>query len=489
MILEVDQNEPSKLRFASGYENQVFQIKRFLTFKNRQAVYELQKFKNNPWWARKLDNEAYQERLDELKAKQDVCLFLEDTKGYYTYSGLAEDLKARFQASIQNNISYPFPKLIPWHKKQAELRYYQREAVDALLKVRHGAVSLATGLGKSLCILYLAKELGLKTIIMSPTDNIAKQLLADFEMYFGKKYVGFYGDGKKKFDKLFTIGIDDSLTKIQPDSEAWEELSKADVFIADESHLTPASTISSICVGLAASAKYRFFFSATQIRNDGADVFLKGIIGPIVYEMDLMRGVDEGFLARPIFKMIEVESDAFDGTTDVLKAIRTHVLHNNNIYDIVGKMANKAVEMGEQVLILIDQVDQIPYLESRLIHSRDYAFSGPVPKGLAAGFKKTDPNELVHKFNEGKLSILTGTSCIGMGTNIKPVKTMFLIMGGKSEVKITQAIGRGTRLVEGKTNFNLFDFDVTNIDDIHRHSLMREDLYNKLYGPVTRIKL
>jgi superfamily II DNA or RNA helicase len=488
MILEIDQNEPSKIRFKSDYEEQLSHIRRFLSFKNKQALFELQKFKNNPWWAKKLRNEDYFERLEELKSKIDICLLMEDEEGYYTYSGLAKDLELRFHCSIINNIKYPEPKLIPWNKSPDKLRYYQKEAIDNLLEIKHGSVSIATGLGKSLCILYIAKALGLKTLIMSPTDNIAKQLLKDFEMFFGKKYVGFYGDGKKKFDKLFTIGIDDSLTKIKPGSEAWEELSKADVFIADESHLTPANTISSICLGLAAKCKYRFFFSATQIRNDGADTLLKGIIGHIVYEMDLKKGVDEGFLAKPIFKMVEVESDAYSGNSDILKAIRTHVLHNPNIYDFVGKMTNKAVEMGEQVLILIDQVDQIPYLESRLLHSRDYAFSGPVPKGLSKTFKKTDPNELVDKFNNGKLKILVGTSCIGLGTNIKPVTTMFLILGGKSEVKFVQAVGRGTRKVNGKESCNIFDFSITNIEEIKRHSDLRESIYNNLYPPVHKIK-
>jgi hypothetical protein len=69
---------------------------------------------------------------------------------------------------------------------------------------------------------------------------------------------------------------------MKPGTPAWEKLSKAQVFIADESHMTPAKTLQEVCFGLLKHAPYRFFFSATQMRGDGLGLLLEGIVGKIV---------------------------------------------------------------------------------------------------------------------------------------------------------------------------------------------------------------
>src|SRR5579872_6186503 len=96
--------------------------------------------------------------------------------------------------------------------------------------------------------------------------------------HFGQANVGLYGDGRKDVGKLLTVGIDDSLTRIEPGSSAWEFFRNTKVFAADESHLCPAASLMKVCTGLAALAPYRFFFSGTQMRTDGLDLVLEGII-------------------------------------------------------------------------------------------------------------------------------------------------------------------------------------------------------------------
>ena len=489
MILEIDKNSPALLRFVSGFEENLEQIRKFLSFTNKQGLFALRKYQNNPWNARNLDKPDYIKRLNALKSKTNICLLKEDNKGFYTYSGLKDELITRFKCTVINNIDYPSPKLIPWAKIPPKNRYYQAEAIEALLAAKHGAISLPTGAGKSFVLLHLAKFHGLKSLIVSPTESIAKQLLHEFSLYFGKSKVGFFGAGKKKTNKLITISIDESLTKVKPGSEAWEELQSIQVLAVDESHMVGAETLAKISLELCASAPFRYYISATQMRNDGGETLLRGIIGSQVYSKSLKDCVEEGFLARPKFRMVEVESDSNFESSDVLAMIRKHQLKNSNIYDFLGKAVNKSVEMGQKVLILIDQVDQIPFLQSLFKYEARYAFSGTGSKILPKGFKKEVPNDLVNQFNDGKFPILVGTSCIGMGSNIKPVNSLFLVTGGKSPVKVLQGLGRGTRLVPGKTEFNVFDFKVVGIDVLAAHADARKKLYTDLdVGPVEVIK-
>jgi len=114
-------------------------------------------------------------------------------------------------------------------------------------------------------------------------------------------------------------------------------------------------------------------------------------------------------------------------------------------------------------------------------------------------FHKSDPTELVKRFNEGKLPILVGTSCISTGTDIPVVKFLVYWQGGSSEIQVKQAIGRGTRITSNKNFCHIVDFKV---DDRHmdsngrwkrgpvgRHADIRKEIYDDLYGPVTMAEL
>src|SRR5271165_1257982 len=116
MILEIDPLQPALVRFISGYEDKIEHIRKFLSFTNKQGLFALRKFQNNPWNAKKLTKEDFQERINELKLKTNVSLLKEDSKGLYTYSGLTQELVTRFKCTVINNINYPVSKLIPWSK-------------------------------------------------------------------------------------------------------------------------------------------------------------------------------------------------------------------------------------------------------------------------------------------------------------------------------------------------------------------------------------
>jgi superfamily II DNA or RNA helicase len=71
------------------------------------------------------------------------------------------------------------------------------------------------------------------------------------------------------------------------------------------------------------------------------------------------------------------------------------------------------------------------------------------------------------------------------------VDTFINLQGGVSEIKIRQAIGRGTRLVEGKKDFTCIDFKIETprfggepLSIITRHAETRAGIYDDVYGPV-----
>ena len=471
-------------------DSQAQVVQKALTYTDKQAEQAYRRFKHARWFLGKYGEEAFNEELARLKGEVTKCLLMDWD---YTYSGLGTIVSKVLNQPITSNVVYPDPQIVAWDNvPQYQMHYYQKDALDKLLAAKHAGVEIGTGLGKSYIILHLAKELGLKTVVLAPSTSIADQLLESFTYHFGSKRVGRCYSGKKDTKKMITIALPQTLIKLDGHSKEFKDLLKTQVFIADESHLCPAETLKQVCFGLMKDAPYRFFFSATQMRNDGKDLLLEAITGPIVYTMTVKEGVDQGFLAKPVFKLIQTVSDYPCTSEDPNTNTREDLLYNPRVIKQAAQLANNFVKhLNHQVLILIDEVEQftkiLPYLEYQCGFAH-----GPLTENKAKvpeSYWKSEHTELVKKFNDGQLPILIGTSCISTGTDIRNVKTMIYLQGGRSEIQVKQAVGRATRRVPGKTECNVIDFDVLNNEVCHRHAEARYEIYDEIYGPVEIITI
>jgi ATP-dependent helicase IRC3 len=475
---------PTTCRFVEPDEQKRALVRAALTYTNKSVDYQIRQLKNARWF----DAEQQQDRLAELQEARRVCLLTEEGDSCVTYAGLANTVDGIIHQGVERFVLYPSANTIPWAEVPPPLRPYQQDTVDIFLRYKHAAAEMATGLGKSYIILHLAKNLGLKTIVMAPTTSIADQLYADFIRYLGKKYVGRFYGGKKDSSKLFTVAIHASLARIPGDSPDFLAFSAVQVFIADESHLTPAATLQSVCMGLASKAPYRFFLSGTQLRADGSDLLLRGITGPILKRMTVVDGVEQGYLAAPRFRIFPMTSCDSYTSSDPLKMTQRHFYYNQAIIRKATALVNYAVtRMNHQVLIFIDEIEQFRDIAPHL--AAQYRFAhGPLTKAnlqyVPEAHRDSDNSKIVADFNAGKFPVLIGTSAIGMGTDIRPVKTIVNLTGGKSEVQIRQLVGRGTRKVEGKTECMVFDFDVVNVPMLHRHAEERMVVYEDIYPDV-----
>lgn len=467
------------------------ELRRQLTYIDKSVDFELQKARNSRWLLNKLGEEGWREHIATLKAKRQQCLLFEDEadQSLWTYSGLGEKLADKFNVGYQDQVEYPEAVRIPWARvPEKKPRAYQETMKELLLAARHGAVEVGTGLGKSFVIMQLAKELGLKTVVMTPSISIATQIYEEFVHHLGTRYVGKFFDGKKESKKLFTIAVDDSLTKIERGTEHWKNLCDAKVFIADESHLCPAKSLAKVCTGLLAAAPYRFFFSGTQMRNDGLDLMLEAITGKIVFRMTVQEGVDQGWLAKPMFRIVPYQSACRFDSRDANEMTRAHLYYEPTVNAKAGEIANLMVEgLNRQVVILIKELEQFQWLKSYLRHEVRFAHGGVTKENqdkVPEEFWESDPKQLVKDFNAGQFPILVGTSCITTGTDIQTVGCIEYLQGGKSEIQLRQAVGRGTRKPEGKEDCFFFDFDCINVDVLHRHAEERQAIYPNIYPDV-----
>lgn len=454
---------PAKLRLH-GTEAEIRALRTELTYEDQKVVEELRRLKKNPWFANKYGDEAYKEKLDELEAAKQVCLVEEDANGDPTTLG---GFYARFAAKGWGNnsrIVCPEPQAWPYKRKPHEARYFQRAAVDALIAARHGAISLPTGAGKSLIIMMLIREVGQRALIMAPGESIARQLYEDLKHHLGDGKVGLYGDGRHDMKQDVIVGIAASLQRVEPGTPQWAALGGRPIFITDESHLVAAATFKKVALGVAARSIYRWFLSATQFRNDGTDILLEGVTGPVVYEKDLYELVAEGFLAKPVHVCIGLQAES-QYVGPYPQMVQHHFYENKKLHRIAAQLANRFYKMtGFPSLILIDHVEQFANLYPHLAYDVGFAHGTLTKENrdcVPADFQKANDGSLKNAFNEMSLPILVGTSCISVGTDLRPTGAVIYLRAGESEIMVRQAMGRGTRLVTGKTKFYFVDFGIS----------------------------
>lgn len=467
---------PVILQIDDILETQLDQLKKILTFKDKSIEQQIKQLKNQIYYSNKYGSPWVNKRIDELKEQLFKCLLFEDKDGYWTYSGLRKTIEGWFgELEFQNNVEYSDFKLIPWNKRPAYEPYnYQKKAVELMISNPHSHIECATGLGKSFIAMLLIKETGLPTVIATPSVNIAKQFYKECVEYFGKKNVGLFGGGKREIGKNILISVAKSLS-LEMSEEDKNKFKKYQVFCSDESHLNGADTLAEFCTTLLAHCPYRWFFSATQQRNDGKDLLLEGIIGPRVFEYSIQDGIKDSYLAKLSSLIFNVPSYDDFSSPNIIQMNQHHIYNNPKILEIVTDLMKKAMNNGIPTLVLIDEHIQERLIKEKVGNIYSYAKGG------------SDTNKICEDFNNGKIMCVVGTSAVSTGTNFKPVQLTINWCAGKSSIKNKQgAIGRSTRIdpKSGKKECKIVDFCVYNIESLKRHAYFRISNYEDV-GPVT----
>lgn len=536
-VPEITLLTPTEAQLSGFDEGEISGIRKQLTYVDKRVDFALSKTSAAVRrWEKpsvraalvdKMGSATFEAKLAELRARRDAlqaerkkCVLFQDVHGdYWTYSGLACRFGQEHDVTPVRAYDLPLPgHAVAWAKRpEYDLRPYQTEALAALLGAAArgpASVELPTGSGKSAVIRSLVKNLGLGAVVMAPSRSIARQLHKDFVEHFGPRLVGLYGDGKKEYRKLVVVAIDDSLALVEPETDAWAELSLKPVFIADEAHLTPANSLQKVCLGLMARAPYRFFVSATLRRTDGRDVVLEGIVGETVLRKTIPELVEDGYLAKPHFRMVQVRTLSNYRTPDANRMTKKHLYYNRLVNKVAGDLASRFVlDMRRPTLVLVKELEQFRELQRHLRVDARFAH-GPLTKEtrdlVPEAYRADDPGQLVDAFNAGKIPVLVGTSCISVGTDTKVPGAVLYLMGDMSEISVMQgAVGRSTRggaksfvnnpwTGEQKRDCIVVDFDVvtevvrdpvTNEpywDDsfiVHKHALARRKIYEEV-GPV-----
>jgi len=358
-----------------------------------------------------------------------------------------------------------------WNKEPFQMRYYQKEAVDEVVKFHRGQIVASTGSGKTLMIANLIQKIDCQTIVIAPTTLIAEQLYIFLVECFSIHKVGFFGDGKKQI-KNITVCLYQSLIKAFASEEFSKKIKETQMVICDENQILGSQSLVAIGIHLRDVPLF-YSFSATNFRSDGKTIEIYAQSGVERYSFDTKRAIEEKFLSTPFFVVKKIES-----TNDVQAKLKhhnyvNHILDNNLFKEQLLKDIKKYMELETkpQILILVSEIEHGLWLQKTL--NIDYIYGDT-----------KNPMDYIDKFNSGEIKYLIGGSSLcGVGTDFRPVNVLFLLSFVVSEGLVMQLLGRGLRRTSTKGVVVVHDYDLIDCDQLSSHTRKRIELYKK-FGTV-----
>jgi len=349
----------------------------------------------------------------------DLC----DSKGIETS---LEDLRSVHETT--------FPSL------NAELRPYQKRAVEQALQVEQGVIISPTGSGKSLIGLDIIRQRKQKTLIIVHRSDLAKQWTDVILERLGIKS-GFIGDGRFEIGNKITIAMIQTLSSRADDTKKIGE--SFGLLLIDEVHHIPAESFFEVVGGM--SAKFLYGLSAIVRRRDGLEQMIYRSIGNIITTVKTEEVESLG--ATVPVSVVSVKTGFSPGSlnswNEYMSAITADERRNALIVDLAQKATGPA-------LILTDRVEHVTALSKQLL-------SIGIDHVLAHGqLKAADRTSVMANIKTARITIGT-TGLLGEGLDVSSWSVLIMASPISSEIKLMQAIGRIVRPAPGKTKGIVYD--------------------------------
>ena len=360
---------------------------------------------------------------------------------------------------------------VPWPESTGKpLRPYQEDSVKAALQYRRSSISLPTGTGKSLIIFalvncYLAK--GKRVCILEPTIELVKQMYEEAKTYFSK-VSGLGGVYKYQPENMLLISTVQS---------AGAYIDRYDVVIVDEFHHSACTTVEDTLFS-AVNAEYVHGFTACPIRADGMTLGIHAACGPVVYEQDTRWALDKGYLTRPSIAMVKIATGKkypdFMNAAKVYGYLTQHDLTMKTILSILMKNVNK----GRRVLVMFKTVEE------------SFAFKKYAESTISVEVASSEYRGGLYKFKNKECNVLVANSgLMAEGVDVPGITGLISATQMSSENMTRQILGRGLRLLAGKTDVFFCDITTMGFSQFERAYEARKKVYLTIVDDIKELTI
>lgn len=458
--------------------NQIELIKKALTYDNQEVIYELQQMKIQLGLAFRYKNYKkigwLKSKVADLEENLKIC-WLKGNRFPTGHLLLVKEALLGIKFDIEDLRENNAPKIdYKWNVERLPSRYYQDEMVSLGVEHHRGVFESAVGTGKTFIAQELIYQLKVPTLVVLPSKDLSIQTFNSFSETFGEDSVELVDGVKKaKTQKPIRICTVHTLTALEKKNALKSILENVGMICIDEVHHAGAKSYSDL-LPYFNDIYYRFGFSGTFLRNDSRTLDMWGFLSTVLYRYTAVQATEEGFLTPLKVHVHQIEG--LRGSTYHNEYTKNYC-QNEELLSAIMNIFNNEVAEGEQLLILVGRKEK----SGKVIH--EYLNELGISNEYVSGDSKKDVvKQALTNFNSKKTRVLIGSSVIGEGIDIRSTDHLIMAQGGKSEIQVTQAIGRAVRLFPGKEVAHIHDFKFIRTKYLEKHLQNRLDIYKKNFG-------
>jgi superfamily II DNA or RNA helicase len=225
------------------------------------------------------------------------------------------------------------------------------------------------------------------------------------------------------------------------------------LLVIDEGHHLAADSYQRLMASLRtpASPDRTLVLTATPMRTDGLTLGIQKISFEIPF-LDLVR---LGHLAKPKYMLVRLadEPDLRSDGDDFAKADLDSLNNLNRNEQIAQHFQKHRQEFGKTLAfcLSIEHAYEMERCYKRLMPDlRTYV--------IHSGTKPDERKQARIDFEEGRINVMFNVDVFTEGLNVPSIQTVQLIRPTKSMIRWCQCIGRGSRILPGKTEFWIADY-------------------------------
>lgn len=319
---------------------------------------------------------------------------------------------------------------------------------------KRGIAKLPTAAGKTFMSASLIKTLDAKTLYLLERVTLARQTKRKFIREYGFKpsEVGLVGGKTDEQGRKVTILVVQSAHLIK-------DMSEFEFILCDETHHANSKTYRDI-FKKATNAYYRLGISGTPFSEDKlTNAYTRSQLGNLIYEEHTATLIDQGILAKPVVRMIEINGPNIDRIRDWHEYYKEGIVNNFDRNQIILKFANN---FKGKTLILFRIIEHGHLLRKYL------------PQALYADGEtsKDERDKIIDGFNKSYSGVMLASMILDEGIDFESVHHVILAGAGKSIIKNLQRLGRGLR-ANDIMQVNVIDFMDNQHKKLAEHSYRR----------------
>ncbi len=218
---------------------------------------------------------------------------------------------------------------------------------------------------------------------------------------------------------------------------------------------------------MCSNAFYRYGFTGTFVRPDGADMEMYGVLSQVIFKKSTSDLIEENFLVRPYISIVQYDVPKM--RVDYKKAY-DYIVEDYGFNKLIAAIAEeKAFQYHKQTLILVRRKEHGRLLQEML----------PGAVYLNGDDPMSRREEVKRDFINKKVRCLIATSIFGEGIDIPSIDVLINARCQKTEIQTSQGIGRALRKADGKDKAEVYDFMIVGQKHLEDHSVERLNSYRK----------